>query len=845
MTHPWPLDRLARRPLPLVAAACWLGLACSHRVVGPDGDGATIHEATADDGPAPDRAGFARDGNASDASDASDVGDASDASDASDVGDASDASDGAVPDRNVGDVSDRDAPVVNPCAPGCLSCASGRCDDVAAVSVGRGHSCARMTDGSVRCWGYNENKLGDGTPWDRPVPVSVRDPATGMPFTHAEEVVASYYQTCVRTSAGVGVPVGVHCWGVDGLGQRGTAEDLSLPRIALPPTSQVAATFLHLCARAGDGTVRCWGRNDLGQLGDATTLDRSAPVPVLDRGAPLAGVAQIAIGGGYSRSFTCAVLAGDGAVRCWGANDAGQLGLGTADGAPHPTPAAVPGLTGVVELSAGEDFVCARMNDGTVRCWGNPANGRLGSNPSNPRLPTTVPALTGVRSVVTGDEHACALTEAGALQCWGLNASGQLGDGTTLTPREVGARVTVPLADVAAVSAGGHNTCALLRDRSLRCWGSNRGGEVADGATAVRAPRAVRVAGSDGALDGVQSLAAGNNLSCVTRARAVLCWGPAFSWQEVFEGNLRAAPVDLGAHRADALAIGARHACFLDRDDGSVRCWGSNDLKQLGVEDAAASRTNPASAPALLTGATRIAAGNGHTCARLLDGTVSCWGAATREQLGRGVEASETRAVALPVNVVSAVGDLDLSAGFEHTCVIAPGDRALCFGQNHFGSLGVGAPGAPSYTGVTRVALGAGHSCGLTTGGSVTCMGGNAEGALGSPGGDSSVPRPVPGLAGVTRISAGQAHTCVVRTGRVLCWGLNNFGQLGDGTVEDRATPQEVAMAGEATDVALGAFHSCALLRSGAVHCWGRSTDGQMGDGTSWHRATPARVVFR
>jgi alpha-tubulin suppressor-like RCC1 family protein len=124
-------------------------------------------------------------------------------------------------------------------------------------------------------------------------------------------------------------------------------------------------------------------------------------------------------------------------------------------------------------------------------------------------------------------------------------------------------------------------------------------------------------------------------------------------------------------------------------------------------------------------------------------------------------------------------------------------------------------------------------------------MGGNAEGALGSPGGDSSVPRPVPGLAGVTRISAGQAHTCVVRTGRVLCWGLNNFGQLGDGTVEDRATPQEVAMAGEATDVALGAFHSCALLRSGAVHCWGRSTDGQMGDGTSWHRATPARVVFR
>ncbi len=498
--------------------------------------------------------------------------------------------------------------------------------------------CARMTDGSVRCWGYNENKLGDGTPWDRPVPVSVRDPATGMPFTHAEEVVASYYQTCVRTSAGVGVPVGVHCWGVDGLGQRGTAEDLSLPHIALPPTSQVAATFLHLCARAGDGTVRCWGRNDLGQLGDATTLDRSAPVPVLDRGAPLAGSAQIAIGGatpvvhlrGPGGRRRRAVLARQ-RRRPARARDRRRRAAPDARGRPRPHRCRRAERGGGLRLRAHERRHGALL--------GQPGERAARFEPSNPRLPTTVPALTGVRSVVTGDEHACALTEAGALQCWGLNASGQLGDGTTLTPREVGARVTVPLADVAAVSAGGHNTCALLRDRSLRCWGSNRGGEVADGATAVRAPRAVRVAGSDGALDGVQSLAAGNNLSCVTRARAVLCWGPAFSWQEVFEGNLRAAPVDLGAHRADALAIGARHACFLDRDDGSVRCWGSNDLKQLGVEDAAASRTNPASAPALLTGATRIAAGNGHTLrARLLDGTVSCWGAATREQLGRGVE---------------------------------------------------------------------------------------------------------------------------------------------------------------------------------------------------------------
>ena len=842
---------MKHRPRPRPTALLWRGLllaplagACSHDagfVDVPDVARTERAEPTGNVPDVPDTRGDADvldvldapgDGDASDVIDAPGDGDASDVIDAPGDGDASDVIDVPGDALDAPDVRGGSAPA---CPAGCSNCASGRCDDVATVSLGRDHACARMRDGTARCWGGG-GMLTPEVPIDRPVPTVMLDPVNGLPFEHVEEVAVGYGQTCVRTGAGVGTPAGVTCWGNNAFGQSGYESDPPPPRIALPPTAEVAATFNHICARAVDGTVYCWGHNDLGQLGrgaaDAARHPTPAPVP------GLAGVAQVVVGGDYVRSFTCAIVGAERAVRCWGSNLDGQLGLGSADAAPHPTPAPVPGLTGVAALTAGENFVCARMDDGTARCWGARDDGRLGATPAAPASPTTVPGLTGVTRLVAGDAHVCALLADRRLVCWGLNAAGQLGGGAVAQPAP-GARVTVDLAavgDVADVAAGGANTCVIRPDGAPFCWGDNRLAQVADAASAARAPVAV-VDVARAPLAGASAIAAGGERSCAVRGREALCWGSDGRWQATYAGEVRAAPVALGGRHVDALAIGDRHACALDRDDGSVRCWGGNDVLQLGEASVGVFRESIVGAPVVLTGATRVAAGDGHTCA-LLPAGVSCWGEGAVEQLGRGAEPPRARPE--PVSVVATAGATEVAAGQRHTCVVLTNGDANCFGP------AFPTPTAPAFRGVTRVALGGYHACALTAAGGVECRGGNAWGQLGAPpSGGSDTPRAVAGLVGVTRVTTGRGHTCAVQRGRVWCWGLNNFGQLGDGTLVDRWAPREVATPADAFDVAAGESHTCALLTDGAVTCWGRATNGQAGDGTPWQRSAPARVAFR
>ena len=132
-------------------------------------------------------------------------------------------------------------------------------------------------------------------------------------------------------------------------------------------------------------------------------------------------------------------------MKCWGANDAGQLGFGALDRCTkydYPcahAPGAVVGLAGVAQIAAGGLHTCARMNDGTVQCWGSDADGELGFNsketcngteaePCATRA-TPVPGLDHVVEIALGRRHSCARLDGGAVKCWGWNGYGQLGDG--------------------------------------------------------------------------------------------------------------------------------------------------------------------------------------------------------------------------------------------------------------------------------------------------------------------------------------------------------------------------------------------------------------------------------
>jgi alpha-tubulin suppressor-like RCC1 family protein len=198
-----------------------------------------------------------------------------------------------------------------------------------------------------------------------------------------------------------------------------------------------------------------------------------------------------------------------------------------------------------------------------------------------------------------------------------------------------------------------------------------------------------------------------------------------------------------------------------------------------------------------------------------------------------------------PAVAVTASGVYGVSYDEGHACAVTTGDGVKCWGGNVFGELGDGTRTDRSVavdvvgltSGVTAVATGNAHTCALTTGGGVKCWGDDSYGQLGrSVGvpGYSATPLDVPGLAsGVTAISAGDFHTCALTTaGTVTCWGLDDIGELGDGSINSAPfMPHDVVgLLPPVTAISAGGYHTCALNNRGDVRCWGQNTDGQLGN---------------
>ncbi len=326
---------------------------------------------------------------------------------------------------------------------------------VKAVSAGGYHTCALLTDGTVRCWGYGQGGvLGNGTQANQTAPT----PVVGL--SGAERIFAAYTDSCAQLGDGT-----MLCWGFNKNGQLGdgTTTEHDLPTATLGPVllhGGVSLGQYHSCGVWPDGSASCWGGNYAGQVGDGTKVDRDTPTAV-----GLTNVKQVVAGDIQS----CAVLL-DGTVDCWGYNGFGTLGDGTTTD--HLTPAPVPGLLGVAQVGLGENIACALMNDATVQCWGANNYGQLGSGANtnvNAARPQAVPGLAQVSQLSVGDNFACVLIAGGTVRCWGYNAYGQLGDGT----RDSRSSATpVPqLTDVVQISSGTTHACAVTSGGTLLCWG--------------------------------------------------------------------------------------------------------------------------------------------------------------------------------------------------------------------------------------------------------------------------------------------------------------------------------------------------------------------------------------
>ena len=391
--------------------------------------------------------------------------------------------------------------------------------------------------------------------------------------------------------------------------------------------------------------------------------------------------------------------------------------------------------TGVCEPTGFCSFADASCGQ-AVRRYGDLAGQGLGG--------TCVPC---VAELAGGTSHLCARRQDGHLQCWGKNDRGQIGDGST-TERVLPADVEMnedgePLGAVLDIGLGSHHTCAVTESGTY-CWGENSSGQLGD-----------------------PSLAS------------------------------HPAPTALSAD-AISIAAGLSHTCWLEQG-GAVECIGDNAASQLGKDqDVIPSSTDPVQALASGAAALALGAGAFHTCARMEDDSLRCWGGNDDGQIGDG-SFDNARA---PATVRPAGSTRRAATSDRFSCSVAADGGVFCWGDNTYGQIGNGGmedrevPTPVALDGeATDIALGDDHVCARLASGELWCWGSNALGQLGPEAGAmESEPVRVREEA-VLLVAAASNTTCFLElSGTVRCMGAGSSGERGNGREEDGAEPVEVGL---------------------------------------------------
>ena len=370
--------------------------------------------------------------------------------------------------------------------------------------------------------------------------------------------------------------------------------DASVRCATSPCVTRISLGYDHGCAVLSDQTVACWGNNDVGQLGiepDGSSLAVWQPTLV----AGLTKVVEI----GAGAQFSCALTESHEAY-CWGSNEAGMLGLGTAaDADVHARPQLVPAFGSVSELSVGARFVLARTDDGSVYGWGDGVDGELANKSvigGYLSTPTRIVGIDKVSALAAGERVACAIAGQSQALCWGrtgdpITATGE--PGTALMSVDGVVRVVptnVPnLGAAHGVAAGARAAVAVADNGSVYGWGVSRAGLL--------------------------EFPQGNPGSWFS-ARPIGTASYEFSGKVV------------------ELTLGDNHGCALD-DSGLVQCWGDNEFGQAGLGTITSEWPQPIQTVPVLTDIVQIDAGGNATCAVRRDGVVYCWGANPYGQLGQ------------------------------------------------------------------------------------------------------------------------------------------------------------------------------------------------------------------
>jgi alpha-tubulin suppressor-like RCC1 family protein len=615
-------------------------------------------------------------------------------------------------------------------------------------------------------------------------------------------MLKNYQNTASANVAAASANVSLYVWGDNSGGQLGIGSTInkSLPTAVSNflngrSFAQLVAGTSHSVAIDTLGSLWTWGKNNLGQLGDGTTIDKLSPVKIGSNswsGVGTAGNTSIAV------STT-------GTLFAWGDNSGYQVGDGTTINRSSPVQISAGyynaptynSWTAIAAKDAVSNSMAIRA-DGSLWTWGSNTVGQRGDGTTVNRS-SPIQIGVGSWSTISVSESTCAAIDTlGRLYVWGSNSIGQIGDGTTVNRSSP---VQIGTSSWSKVSTGTNHTLAISSNGTLWAWGFNLLNTLGDGTTIARSSP-VQIGSSSWSV-----VSAGQNGSNFSTGIDIN--GRLYAWGNNSVGQLGTnLPFNANAPTQIAngtsfitVSAGTTYAAAISTT-GALYTWGFNGIGNLG-DGTTINRSSPVQIGT--SSWTKVSAGDAATFAIDTNNTLYAWGLQSTSNpyladpsvLSRSSPAAVTTIPGVTVNSWKAV-----ASTISHTVAIRATDNTLwTWGLNTNGILGDG----------TTLAYYMPKQ-----------IGSRAWNKLGK-------------IQGATHVVA------IDSTGGLWSWGINNFGQLGDGTTIDKSSPVQIGTSSWTMAAASGNY-TVAIDITGALYTWGRGVNGSIGNGTTISKSSPVQV---
>jgi alpha-tubulin suppressor-like RCC1 family protein len=601
------------------------------------------------------------------------------------------------------------------------------------VTSGGYHSCALSSTGHIDCWGTDSGDVANDYDHGQ-----VTDAPTGSGYVDLD---SGSYHSCALTVAGE-----IECWGSNG----DSGGSITYGQVADAPTGSgytaVYAGGYVSCTVDASQTLTCWGKDTNNEITDAPTSLPTDTTLV------------------WGSTHGC-ILDNTGLIDCWGSDAYGQL-------------SSAPTGSDYTTLSSGLLQTCGLNTSGEISCWGYDDYDQV----------TNTPTDSGYISLWAFGYNACAAKADGLLSCWGRDTY----NAVTNTPTGAG---------YTGLDGGWYYGCAISSNGTLECWGVD-GGSNRDKGQVTDAPTVHAVYGDtvnctvdafDGADTGNSATSSTITISNTTPVVTNVAISPnpatvadpltcTYDYSDIdgqtdqssIEWQVNSSPAGTGATLSSGYTSGDVVSCGVTPFDGVDS--GASNSDTITITNSPPTVTNVSITPDPPTQSGAI------TCDYTLD---DADGDTTSASIDWSVNGAE-----LP-------SFLQVSAGDEHACALAPSGEVLCWGRANY-------TGQPTEAFVD-ISASLHHSCGVKTDGEIECWGFNGSGETVAPPGS------------FVDVATGDDHTCAVETsGAIQCWGYAAAGNT---------TPP----AGSFQSVSAGFQHSCAIATDGTIDCWGSNTYGQSG----------------